>query len=150
MGCIKTKEAGPDKQTENGGGEGGFQPMRQKKNITKAESIIVSQADFVLSWKDVSMFTQNYTLDRNVIGEGAFGAVHKCLHKSTKETRAVKIIEKDKMEEQEKVRLQYEVEVLKNLNHPNIVRLFEVYESKDNIFLVTELCDGRELFDEIT
>jgi hypothetical protein len=87
MGCIKTKEAGPDKQTENGGGEGvstnqfftslyfnqkGFQPMRQKKNITKAESIIVSQADFVLSWKDVSMFTQNYTLDRNVIGEGKF------------------------------------------------------------------------------
>jgi calcium-dependent protein kinase len=64
--------------------------------------------------------------------------------------RAVKIIEKDKMEEQEKIRLQYEVEVLKNLNHPNIVRLFEVYESKENIFLVTELCDGRELFEEIT
>lgn len=54
------------------------------------------------------------------------------------------------MEEQEKIRLQYEVEVLKNLNHPNIVRLFEVYESKENIFLVTELCDGRELFEEIT
>ena len=81
---------------------------------------------------------------------GAFGAVHKCLHKSTGEMRAVKIIDKDKMDASEKVRLQYEVECLKNLNHPNIVRLYEVYESKENIFLVTELCDGRELFDEIS
>lgn len=54
------------------------------------------------------------------------------------------------MDKQEKVRLEYEVEILKNLNHPNIVRLFEVYENKDNIFLVQELCDGRELFDEIS
>jgi hypothetical protein len=46
--------------------------MREKKNIQKAESIVVSPADFVLSWKDVSMFSQNYTLDRNVIGEGKF------------------------------------------------------------------------------
>lgn len=30
------------------------------------------------------------------------------------------------------------------------MRLYEVYESKENIFLVTELCDGRELFDEIS
>ena len=32
----------------------------------------IIKSDFVLSWKDVSMFTQNYTLDRNVIGEGKF------------------------------------------------------------------------------
>ena len=54
------------------------------------------------------------------------------------------------MDKQEKVRLEYEVEILKHLNHPNSVRRFEVYENKDNIFLVQELCDGRELFDEIS
>jgi calcium-dependent protein kinase len=69
--------------------------------------------------------------------------------KETGEIRAVKLIEKEKMEENEKVRLKYEIEILKNLMHPNIVRLYEVYESKETIFLVTELCDGRELFDEI-
>ena len=47
------------------------------------------------------------------------------------------------------MRLQYEIEILKNLNHPNIVRLYEVYESKSNIHIVTELCDGVELFNEI-
>lgn len=73
----------------------------------------------------------------------------KCVLKETGEIRAVKLIEKEKMEENEKVRLKYEIEILKNLMHPNIVRLYEVYESKETIFLVTELCDGRELFDEI-
>jgi calcium-dependent protein kinase len=53
------------------------------------------------------------------------------------------------MGESEKIRLKYEIDILKNLIHPNIVRLYEVYEDKNSIFLVTELCDGRELFDEI-
>lgn len=44
------------------------------------------------------------------------------------EERAVKKIEKSKMNDQEKVRLQYEVNILKNLNHPNIVRLHEVFD----------------------
>lgn len=47
------------------------------------------------------------------------------------------------------MRLKYEIDILKNLIHPNIVRLYEVFEDPSTIFLVTELCDGRELFDEI-
>lgn len=81
---------------------------------------------------------------------GAFGEVHKCMHKKTREVRAVKIIDKDRMDEQERVRLQYEVEILKNLYHANIVKLHEVYESPTTIFIVTELCEGKELFEEIT
>lgn len=46
--------------------------MHQKRTISKADSIHVQPSDFVLSWKDVAMFTQNYALDRNVIGEGKF------------------------------------------------------------------------------
>jgi calcium-dependent protein kinase len=65
------------------------------------------------------------------------------------EERAVKLIVKSKMSLHEKVRLKYEINILKNLIHPNIVRLIEVFEDKNYIFLVTELCDGRELFEEI-
>lgn len=53
------------------------------------------------------------------------------------------------MSQQDKIRLKYEIDILKNLNHPNIVRLYEVFESKKWIYLVTELCEGKELFDEI-
>ena len=59
------------------------------------------------------------------------------------------MIDKLKLEKNERVRLQYEIGILKNLIHPNIVRLYEVYESKSTIVLVTELFDGKELFDEI-
>ena len=45
--------------------------------------------------------------------------------------------------------MRYEIDILKNLTHPNILRLFEVFEDKKNIYLVTEFCEGGELFDEI-
>lgn len=76
--------------------------------------------------------------------------MHKCQNKKTNEIRAVKIIDKSRMTNEDEVRLKYEVDILTNLIHPNIVRLYEVYQSKDAIFLVTELCDGKELFEEIT
>jgi calcium-dependent protein kinase len=47
------------------------------------------------------------------------------------------------------VRLRYEIDILKNLTHPNILRLYEIFEDKKNIYLVTEYCEGGELFDEI-
>ena len=53
------------------------------------------------------------------------------------------------MSDREKVRLKYEIDILKNLDHPNIVKLYEVFEDNKHIYLVTELCTGGELFDEI-
>ena len=48
------------------------------------------------------------------------------------------------------MRLKFEVDILKNLNNPNIVKLYEVYEDNTRIYLVTEFFEGVELFDEIT
>ena len=53
------------------------------------------------------------------------------------------------MDEREKLRLKYEIDILKNLDHPNIVWLYEVFEDNDFIYLITELCTGGELFDVI-
>jgi calcium-dependent protein kinase len=61
----------------------------------------------------------------------------------------VKILNKASMDEKERTRLEYEIDLLKNLDHPNIVKLHEVFNDKYNIYLVTELCSGGELFDEI-
>ncbi len=58
-------------------------------------------------------------------------------------------MKKEKINSSEQVRLRYEIDILKNLDHPNILRLYEVFEDAKHIFLVTEYCDGGELFDEI-
>lgn len=123
--------------------------MENKNVVTKKEDVVVRSSDFVIQHTQKSTFANHYTLDPHILGEGAFGIVQKCFKKGTLEERAVKRIEKSKMNDQEKVRLQYEVNILKNLNHPNIVRLHEVFEETKYIWLVTELCEGRELFDEI-
>lgn len=96
------------------------------------------------------VFLEKYELLSSLLGKGAFGKVKKAIVKANNEQRAVKMIDKLTLDEPERVRLKYEIDILKNLNHPNIVRLYEVYENKSNIFLVTELCDGCELFEEIT
>jgi calcium-dependent protein kinase len=123
--------------------------MADNKVIKTKDDVVAKTSDFVIEYKEVASFSKNYKIDPNILGEGAFGRVQKCCKKDTTEDRAVKIINKNNMSESENVRLKYEIDILKNLIHPNIVRLYEVYEDKNSIFLVTELCDGRELFDEI-
>jgi len=43
-----------------------------------------------------------------------------------------------------------EIEILKTLDHPNILKLYEFYQDEKRYYLVTELCTGDELFDETT
>ena len=42
-----------------------------------------------------------------------------------------------------------EIEILRNLDHPHIIKLYETFEDAINIYLVMELCEGGELFDKI-
>lgn len=81
---------------------------------------------------------------------GAFGEVRKCSNRKTGAIRAVKIIRKESLDAKEKVRFFEEIEILRQLDHPNIVRLYEVFQDEKRYYLVTELCTGGELFDEIT
>jgi calcium-dependent protein kinase len=81
---------------------------------------------------------------------GGFGEVRKCSNKKTGAVRAVKIIRKDTLDAKEKARFFTEIEIMRMLDHPNIVRLYEVFQDEKRFYLVTELCSGGELFDEIT
>lgn len=84
-----------------------------------------------------------------MIGQGSFGLVRECFTIAGNLKRAVKIIMKSAMDEELMESFKIEVATLKVLDHPNILRLFEVFQDKKKYFLVTEMCNGGELFDEI-
>lgn len=53
------------------------------------------------------------------------------------------------MTEEDLIGMQTEIEILKTLDHPNVVKLIDVYEDEKHICLVMELMEGGELFDQI-
>ncbi len=59
---------------------------------------------------------------------------------------AVKIFNKEKMSEEDKISLETEIEILMQIDHPNIVRLLEVFDEEDHWCLVMELMEGGDLF----
>ncbi|POM74356.1 CAMK/CAMK1 protein Kinase [Phytophthora palmivora] len=83
------------------------------------------------------------------LGRGRFSKVCEATHKHTGVKSAVKIIDKSKLQPTEKELLRTEIAILKLVRHPNIIRLFDVYEDRQYIFIVTELVSGGELFNRI-
>jgi calcium-dependent protein kinase len=81
------------------------------------------------------------------IGEGSFGKVVKVTHKETKVIRACKIIPKSHIKHKNLFRS--EVQILRDVDHPHIIKLYEEFEDEKFVYLVQELCTGGELFDRI-
>jgi calcium-dependent protein kinase len=73
--------------------------------------------------------------------------VRKCQHRETKEWYAIKSIRKAKVSKIEV--LKREIDILREVDHPNIIRLKDVFEDQKYLHLITELCTGGELFDRI-
>ena len=88
-----------------------------------------------------------YDLTTTELGKGSYGKVVLGTMKQVKLKRAVKIIDKSKVSNVD--RFKFEVEIMKKLDHPNILRLYDYFEDKGSVYLVLELCTGGELFDRI-
>jgi len=117
--------------------------VAEQRHLQKAESItrsnlIVSHAGDIQSM---------YTLQSSKIGEGTYGSVAIGTHNSTKAQRAIKTMSKANMKHV--VRFQQEIAIMKSMDHPNIIKLFETFEDRKHIYLAMELCTGGELFDRI-
>ena len=78
------------------------------------------------------------------LGKGGYGKVYKVKNIKTGEIRACKHLSKQNVKNLEKFRR--EIEILKKMDHPNIIKLYEVYESERSLYLVMELCNGGEIF----
>ena len=84
----------------------------------------------------------NYVVFQKRIGKGAFSCIYKGYHKYTRETVAIKEISLDTLNKYESS-LKRETEIMKKLNHPNIVKLYEtiIDDKTENIYLIMEYFD---------
>ena len=106
-----------------------FLEIGTDKAITRIDSVNAAFKNFVTKYEDMNQFREKYYLHESVIGEGAYGQVKKATLKKNGEIRAIKIIKKWALSKTDLVRLLYEIDILKNLNHPNILRLYEIFEN---------------------
>jgi len=91
-----------------------------------------------------------YRLDKT-LGEGTFGKVKLGFHEITGSKVAIKIINREALRAQKGMdaKTRREIQILKQLRHPHIIKLYEVIETPTDIFIVTEYGSGGELFEYI-
>ena len=121
-------------------------PLREERPVI--EGLKITAALFVN--ENEHEFGQVYELGAT-LGTGGFGDVKRCTHRDTRAERAVKIFRKDLIpqDQLESGSFMQEIEILRSLDHPNIVRVFEFFEDAKRIFIVMELCRGGELFAQL-
>jgi calcium-dependent protein kinase len=105
---------------------------RKSLRINKESFVTIIEGDI----------TQFYEVQKK-IGEGAYGKIYKVRNKQSGDIRAMKQVTKTKIQDMGK--FQDEIKILSTVDHPNIVRLFEVIEDDKYYNLIQELCTGGEL-----
>ena len=133
------------------------------QNYDKRGSYFIPDAKFIQpkNVTDLKVDTKNFITksSKNVfdiyeiiskLGNGAFGTVYKVKRKNSGMNpiiRALKEISKEQMEtnEESSSELKNEIEILKNLDHPNIMKIYEFFEDEKNIYLINEFCGGGDV-----
>eukprot|EP00047_Mylnosiga_fluctuans_P004450 m.234594 g.234594 ORF g.234594 m.234594 type:complete len:644 (-) comp12685_c0_seq1:133-2064(-) len=100
----------------------------------------------VIPGPGLSQSIANYQLMKTV-GKGNFAKVKLAKHVLTGVEVAIKIIDKTTLNESNLAKLLREVNIMKKLDHPNIVKLYEVIDTEKTLYLVMEYADGGEVFD---
>ena len=79
------------------------------------------------------------------IGMGTFSKVTRAFHLITEQTVAVKILDKEKIEDEIDIeRIIREIEILKSIHHPNIAQMYETYSTIHNFYLMMEYVSGGD------
>lgn len=128
----------------------GIEVTPQKSNQARRGHMTVKAGGFSLGAFAASnrgVLEDFYIVEKQVIGEGSYGSVQKCQVKDTGHWRAVKTVNRALVKNTDQ--FMEEMAIMKLLDHPNIVRLYETFEDARFVYLVLELCTGGELFDRI-
>jgi tRNA A-37 threonylcarbamoyl transferase component Bud32 len=117
---------------------------RRKSTESRRSSSLAKDKSQRVKTMDVGA---RYEIEYKQLGAGHYGVVRKCHRRDTKQAFAIKSIKKSRVSKVET--LLREIDILRAVDHPSIIKLYEVYSDDRYIHLITELCTGGELFDRI-
>lgn len=125
-------------------------PRTPKRRARKALSVTETMGELQSSALQITIINPGklssfYKLSEgNPLGQGSFGVVRKATLLASKAERAVKAIPKSKMKMRMES-LKQEMEIMKIVDHPNVVMIYEIFEDLTHLHLVLELCAGGHL-----
>lgn len=114
-----------------------------RKNYTKKSTVYFDKSNFI-NMKTKSLF-EDYDIIKK-LGEGSYGAVYHAQHKKADFIRAIKAIKRKHIDS---ISFNNEITILKSVDHPNIIKLFECYYDSNYYYMVEEYCQGGDLYDYI-
>jgi calcium-dependent protein kinase len=129
---------------------------RHKKCLTSRESNqfsdinkdLIINNDVIISNNSIS--PESIYKKIKIIGTGGFGEVWLVKNKNLNKNFAMKIIKKRKKSELDEKEILNEISILKSLDHPNILKILDFFNTNENFNIITEFCPDGELFAEIT
>lgn len=118
-----------------------------------SSNVVQDPTSWVLS-QPTDDINKHYIIGKQLGQPGQFGQAHLVEHRVTGAIRAVKTISKSKFSRSTDRKIHFqelrnEIEIMKTMRHNNIIQLFDVFESRNELHIVMEICSGGELFDRI-
>jgi len=138
---MGNKPSGRKKKKIKGTGSEFSNEKIEVKSNKHRKSIIRYDSNVIVSEVKSDPF-EDYQVVKT-IGKGAFGEVQLVEHKLTGKVRAMKLIKKSDIADEESILNEFNT--LKKIDHQNILKIFEYYSDKEYYYLVTEYCSGGDL-----
>ena len=117
----------------------------ERKNSKK--NIVALNNDVIVTGNEIN--PEKIYLKTRLLGSGAFGEVWLVHHKDLDRDFAMKIIKKRKNRSNDEKEILNEIEILKKLDHPKILKVIDFYSTTKKYYIITEYCPEGELFNEI-
>lgn len=146
MGCLMS--VGQRVQTAAGSSEEFRKRHSDTTKISLNRSRHQNESTFgINSSRDINDF---YEIDTGtILGTGVSGTVRTCTHRATNVQFALKRLCKLELQPVKLVQLRAEIAIMTGLDHPNILRLLDYFETDSEIYLILELCKGGELLERL-
>ena len=123
-------------------------PSKERKYYLQNEKEYLKWVESIRKVVHYSNLRDLYEIKGN-LGKGKFGLVKLGEHKESGRQVAIKIINKEVIEGMELERIKSEIDILKIAKHPNIIKLYDLFENEKYIYIIMEYCAGGDLFNYI-